>query len=219
MSDLIETLAPGDIVLHRDTGTCLGGIICEYTDSPYNHAEIHCDKGWAVSAEMSGVSKVSCDRKDSFVDVFRYQPIAQDRQKDLVLIARKQIEKPYDIGSLVRFPFTPRRSVRKAAQRAFICSELVVHVYHAVDLNLKTDCSAERCAPANLARSRSLVWKGAFRGGKRVPCAVRGIRHPLQDKRHWLGRLVGWLLTRISSQDDFYKEMKNVPPRRPRDKL
>lgn len=53
---LTEVLQPGDVVLHRDRGDLLGGLIGHFTASPYSHAELYYGAGWSLPAEAHGIS-------------------------------------------------------------------------------------------------------------------------------------------------------------------
>ena len=205
---LTATLRPGDVVLHRDRGDLLGGLIGHFTASPYSHAELHYGAGWSLSAEAQGISFVTTDRAGrAFVDVCRHPGLSDDQAQRLLAATRVTLARRYEFTLLFGFPYLSRRAVlRRAANRGYICSEHVAWAYRQVGLILVPGRPQSIQAPADLAHSPALRYVASFHGATRVTDAQLNRFHPRQGRRNRLAvALIELLAKPISSRDEYYR--------------
>ena len=207
---LTAFLKPGDIVLHRDQGDLLGGLIGHFTASPYSHVEIYSGNGWSVSAEAQGISFVTADREGrAFVDVCRHPALAGDQAQRLLAAVRSTLASPYEFALLFGFPYLSRSAVlRRAANQGYICSEHVAWAYRQVGLTLVPGRPDSAQAPADLAHSSALRYLASFYRGSRVVDAELSRRHPLQGRRSRIAvALIELLANPVSLRDEYYRAL------------
>ena len=207
---LAAVIEPGDIVLHREHGDLLGGLIAHFTASPYSHVEIYSGDGWSISAEGHGISYVEADRGGgAFVDVLRCPALGTARRPLVLAAAAETLGQPYEFALLAGFPYLSRRAlVRRAANEAFICSEHVAWCYRRAGVTLVPERPQSAQAPADLAHSSQVRYVASFHRGRRLADAQLNQRHPLQGRRSRLAvALLRVLANPVSLRDEYYRAL------------
>ena len=209
-SALSAALRPGDVVLHRDQGDLLGGLIGHFTASPYSHAELYYGGGWSLSAEAHGIAFAATDRGGrAFVDVCRHPGLSAARTRRLLAAARATLARRYEFTLLFGFPYLARRAVlRRAANRGYICSEHVAWAYRQAGVILVPERPQSLHAPADLAHSPALRYVASFHGCAPVTGAQLNHYHPRQGRRSWLAvALIELLAKPVSLRDEYYRAL------------
>ena len=207
---LAAALRPGDVVLHRDRGDLLGGLIGHFTASPYSHAELYYGADWSLSAEAHGIAFAATDRGGkAFVDVCRHPELSAGQAQRLLAAARATLTRRYEFTLLFGFPYLSRRALlRRAANRGYICSEHVAWAYRQVGLILVPERPQSAQAPADLAHSPGLRYVASFHGAERVADAQRNRFHPRQGRRNRLAvALIELFANPVSQRDDYYRAL------------
>lgn len=205
---LAALLRPGDVVLHRDQGDLLGGLIGHFTASPYSHAELYWGGGWSLSAEAHGIAFAATDRGGrAFVDVCRHPGLDAGRARRLLAAARATLARRYEFTLLFGFPYLSRRALlRRAANRGYICSEHVAWAYRQAGLILVPGRLQSAQAPADLAHSKALRYVASFHGEERVTDAQLSRFHPRQGRRNRLAvALIELFANPVSLRDEYYR--------------
>ena len=211
---------PGDILLHRHTNQdFLGEVITKITHSEYSHAEVYYGEGWSLSAEGRGVMAVQCDRGGkSFVDLCRHVDLdAGDAEEagareTIVRAAAQRLGDPYDVATLVMFPFMGRTEIERAAKNdAAICSELVADAYREAGLRLSDRVYTPEVAPADISRGGKVRLVGSYLGSTKV----EGTQLDVYDRRQGTDQfdaanVISFMIRLFSSVDDEYEEMSKA---------
>lgn len=209
-SALSAALRPGDVVLHRDQGDLLGGLIGHFTASPYSHAELYYGGGWSLSAEAHGIAFAATDRGGrAFVDVCRRPGLSAAQTRRLLAAARATLARRYEFTLLFGFPYLARRAVlRRAANRGYICSEHVAWAYRQAGMILVPERPQSLQAPADLAHSPALRYVASFHGAAPVTGAQLNRYHPRQGRRSWLAvALIELFAKPVSLRDEYYRAL------------
>ena len=203
---LTAVLEKGDIILHRSGSSFIGSLISVFTDSPYSHAEIYIGDGWCVSAEAKGIT-FSDSLNKGFIDIMRLKEGLTRHQRGIVLEkAYQSLAKPYDYLLLVGFPFIgPKSAAERAGHVAYICSELTAWCYKEAGIDLIPGLPVEIDAPADIAKSDKLDFKGSWRKGEPQKDAKLNVRHKLQGKNHWLARILFKLVEPLTLKVEYEK--------------
>lgn len=162
---LMKELNQADILLFRWKGPrdFLGGSIGYFTNSPYSHAEVYLSNGFALSAGSHGVGYEDLLKASGDIDVFRYENLTREQRLIIQAKAQQSLLHPYGFANLILFPFAGKRLIaRWTKNNAYICSEVTAWVYKEAGIDLVPGKLEAIEAPADLARSKELSYKGTF---------------------------------------------------------
>lgn len=195
-TDLWKALLPGDIVCHRTEGSFIGTLITEYTHSPYSHCETYIRDGKCVSANIPTI--VEQDKMFTlWVDVFRWEMDLTPSQAQIITEeSLSHLGERYEVSLLLMFPWVylfPKLAKRKAANRAYICSELVDIAYSKALLDIRDDISLPLVSPADISTSSKLRFIGSFYHGT-SRTTTPNIRDPAQKPPN---RVAQWIIKKI----------------------
>jgi len=206
-NDLSAILQDGDIILDRlgNKTKITAKIITFFTQSPYNHTEVHLKDGYMISASEYGVTYADVyERK--LLDVFRLKG-GLTREQRLVIFAKaaQSVLKPYDYAHLVLFPFMNKKlATKKAGNDAYICSELVAWLYQQINVNLMTDGRlTSMAAPADIGNATPIEYIGTFNKGWEV--IAKPNEFSKFDNQDEAGKGLTNFLKLLSTNDEFYE--------------
>ena len=113
--------------------------------------------------------------------------------------AYQSLAKRYDFQKLFGFAFSlvPRFAAKRAAKKAFICSELTAWCYKEAKIDLIPRTPEETEAPADIAKSKKLDWIGSWNESTKVDDAKLDVRHSIQGEHHCLAKkIIKWIKPR-----------------------
>jgi cell wall-associated NlpC family hydrolase len=213
-SPLTDILQKGDVILYRAKGNqLLGGLECDVTDSPYSHCEIYTGDGWSIEAGAYGVTFGNGFHDYTGVDILRWKKGLSDEQRtQLVGMAYRQLAKPYEYIELFAFPYLSRKAaIKRAANKAFICSELVAWCYTEIGLNPNDNKNPTSIqAPADFGFSDNFNWLGCYSQGQKVEGVKRNQwSDAVSGKPNWFSKFLVWMLVEpFSKREDYYEQLK-----------
>ncbi len=174
----------------------MGTLITTYTDSPYSHCETYIDNGLCVSANLPKI--VRHDKMFRlWVDVFRWKGITPEEQKIVADESEKHVGVRYDWRLLILFPWMfiwPRKARKLAANKSFMCSELVDLAYTKAHLDIREDITQAIVSPGDLGISEKLTFIGSYRYGTPRSDAIPNKRH---DDQKPLSKFAMWIINNL----------------------
>lgn len=207
--DLVKDIKPGDVVLYRFMGEkdFVGGVISYVTTSPYCHAEVHMFNGYNVSADAVGVTFVDMFKKNQkqAIDVFRLKR-KLTREERLIVQAKalQAIHSPYDYVNLAGFIYlTQKGAVKRAANQAYMCSELVAWAYDNAGIKLIKGKPESIVAPGDLGRAEVLKYVGTYESGKKVRGSFRNQFRGAEQGT--ISKMLAKIIGLFSVKDEYYK--------------
>jgi hypothetical protein len=210
VSPLTEVLLPGDIILYRAWGyQIMGGLITDFTKSPYSHAEIYTGDGWSIEAGARGVSFNNAFHTN-IVDILRWKSgLSNDQRRVIIGKAYQSLAKPYEYLLLLGFPFISRKAaIQRAANQAFVCSEIVAWCYGEAGLKVCENMKPTSVrAPADFGLSKNFEWIGFYHNAEKVLDGERNVWHMIQGKRNCFARFViEFLINPLTKKDEYYND-------------
>ena len=209
ISDLENALVPGDVTLFRvfDKKDFLGNVITHITDSPYSHAEMHLEHGYAISADAGGIGYVDLLHQTSHLDLFRLnRPILDEEMEILKAKAASVLNFPYNYFNLLNFDYISQEdAIKLSGGKSFICSQLVSWLFQQIQVQLVVGAPTALQAPADLGRSSILNYVGTFVYGQRVEGDWRN--KPLEFHENQFADFIANFMDLFSKKDEFYADL------------
>ena len=151
----------GDYGVVKTTGF-FGGLIRIGTTSRWNHAIIYVGNGMAVSADPTGVSKISVTQYTN-IAWNKHEELDDNQRMMIINAALEAIGKPYDFFTIADIAlrilglkiFTKGLLSYLAKNKGYICSELVAECYRKGGLVIAKEDWL--CTPGDLAER--LIWQ------------------------------------------------------------
>lgn len=188
ITPLTMSLTVGDVILSRSRGAFMSSLICEYTGSPYSHAEIYVGDGWCIGAESYGVT-YSKRFQTKFIDVYRHLGLTASQKVMILKHVHSLLEKPYEYDLILSYPWLSRhKAIERARNNAYICSELVASCYKKAHLELNAGTTDSTESPADIARSKRLRYMTTWHSGDMVKDAHPHEWHHRQPRPPWYVR-------------------------------
>jgi uncharacterized protein YycO len=151
----------GDYGVVKTTGF-FGGLIRIGTTSRWNHAIIYVGNGMAVSADPTGVSKISVTQYTN-IAWNKHEELDDNQRMMIINAALEAIGKPYDFFTIADIAlrilglkiFTKGLLSYLAKNKGYICSELIAECYRKGGLVIAKEDWL--CTPGDLAER--LIWQ------------------------------------------------------------
>ena len=151
----------GDYGVIKTTGF-FGGLIRIGTTSRWNHVIIYVGNGMAVSADPTGVSKISVTQYTN-IAWNKHEELDDNQRMMIINAALEAIGKPYDFFTIADIAlrilglkiFTKGLLSYLAKNKGYICSELVAECYRKGGLVIAKEDWL--CTPGDLAER--LIWQ------------------------------------------------------------
>ena len=151
----------GDYGVVKTTGF-FGGLIRIGTTSRWNHAIIYVGNGMAVSADPTGVSKLSVTQYTN-IAWNKHEELDDNQRMMIINAALEAIGKPYDFFTIadIALRILGLKILTKgllsylAKNKGYICSELVAECYRKGGLVIAKEDWL--CTPGDLAER--LIWQ------------------------------------------------------------
>ena len=151
----------GDYGVVKTTGF-FGGLIRIGTTSRWNHAIIYVGNGMAVSADPTGVSKISVTQYTN-IAWNKHEELDDNQRMMIINAALEAIGKPYDFFTIadIALRILGLKILTKgllsylAKNKGYICSELVAECYRKGGLVIAKEDWL--CTPGDLAER--LIWQ------------------------------------------------------------
>ena len=151
----------GDYGVVKTTGF-FGGLIRIGTTSRWNHVIIYVGNGMAVSADPTGVSKISVTQYTN-IAWNKHEELDDNQRMMIINAALEAIGKPYDFFTIADIAlrilglkiFTKGLLSYLAKNKGYICSELVAECYRKGGLVIAKEDWL--CTPGDLAER--LIWQ------------------------------------------------------------
>ena len=151
----------GDYGVVKTTGF-FGGLIRIGTTSRWNHAIIYVGNGMAVSADPTGVSKISVTQYTN-IAWNKHEELDDNQRMMIINAALEAIGKPYDFFTIADIALrilglkvlTKGLLSHLAKNKGYICSELVAECYRKGGLVIAKEDWL--CTPGDLAER--LIWQ------------------------------------------------------------
>ena len=151
----------GDYGVVKTTGF-FGGLIRIGTTSRWNHAIIYVGNGMAVSADPTGVSKISVTQYTN-IAWNKHEELDDNQRMMIINAALEAIGKPYDFFTIadISLRILGLKILTKgllsylAKNKGYICSELVAECYRKGGLVIAKEDWL--CTPGDLAER--LIWQ------------------------------------------------------------
>lgn len=165
-----SNLKRGDIILSAGEGF-VSGAVKVATLSRFSHAALYVGGLKIIEATDEGVKKKDLDSglaHAKYAAVYRYPSLTSNQQTRIVAYAKKQKGKEYDLSGAIGSTAAgvavagviPMVENYLSPEHDFYCSELVAFSYKAAGIKVTTKYDASQTTPADLERSKKLVYVG-----------------------------------------------------------
>ena len=181
--DLIKDLHRGDILVTCNN-TTLGKMIKKFTKSIYSHAALYIGGGDVVDATNKFGKGVrvrtikQTAQRFYRIDILRHPNLSEDRAEKICQKALAHVGESYNYLMLLLFPIMPLLPDKwknpLAKKEAKICSELVSRVYKEIGIDIVPKKTEGQESPADIGRTTTLRFIGAYVGGYKIKNAKRG---------------------------------------------